>query len=68
VSYSGVGLLASQQNDLATALDAFEEAENLALQVKEADPAAANAVHDLAWVEARLGEVRHKIAEAGNSK
>jgi hypothetical protein len=68
VAYTNIGRVAFQQGDLAGALDAFEQAEKIALQAKAADPTTATSASDLEWVQARLTEVHQKIAAAGNNK
>jgi tetratricopeptide (TPR) repeat protein len=70
-AYTKIGLAASSRNDFSAALDAFEEAEKIALHVKEISPTAATSTTDLAWVQKRLEETRRKIAgsaAAGNRK
>jgi tetratricopeptide (TPR) repeat protein len=68
VAYTNIGGVASQQRDFAGALDAFEQAEKIALRVKAVNPTAATSASDLEWIQARLAEVRRKIAAAGNNK
>jgi hypothetical protein len=68
VSYTKIGLVASEQNDLAGALDAFTQAEKIALQVKAANLTAATSTRDLEWVQARLAETRQRLAANGNTQ
>jgi hypothetical protein len=49
--------------DLAAALTAFERAEEIALQIKKANPSVATTGRDLAWIEAQLNEMHRKIAK-----
>jgi len=68
VVYGRIGLLAYKKNDLPAALDAFENAEKIALHVKEISPTAVASTMDLAWVQTRLEETRRKIAAPAAGK
>ena len=64
LTYEKIGLVASQRKDFPDALSAFEEAEKIALRLKEINPAAASSAQDLDRVRAQVEEIHRRIAES----
>jgi tetratricopeptide (TPR) repeat protein len=61
-SYERIGLLAYRKHEFPAALDAFERAEEIALDLKKIYPSAASSTKNLTWVQTRLEETRREIA------
>ncbi len=64
--YGGIAIVDVDRNDLAAARNAYEQAEAVALRLKELN--ADTADRDLAWADGALAEIQRQMAEATPQK
>jgi hypothetical protein len=62
-TYMRIGVVSGKHDELDVALAAFEQAETLALELRQANPAAPASEGDLAAVETQLNNIRSRISD-----